>query len=159
MNHHARMHDVVLHTSCTVGETVECDANQIQQVLIALMVNAIEAMGATADSSEGGTLTVEARSAPTPGRVEIRVSDTGIGMSDETKVHIFEPFFTTKSEGKGVGLGLAVAYGIIERHHGTIDVESAEGRGTSFLLSLPVHQPPGRVKHHSAPTSVEGAHA
>ena len=58
-------------------------------------------------------------------------------MSDDVKAHIFEPFFTTKSEGKGVGLGLAIAYGIIERHHGTIDVESGRGKGTTFTPDPP----------------------
>ncbi len=61
-------------------------------------------------------------------------------MSEETLARIFEPFFTTKSEGKGVGLGLAIAYGIIERHQGTIEVESAPGQGTTFTMTLPLKQ-------------------
>jgi len=81
------------------------------------------------------------KAGPDAGSVVITVADTGIGMSDEIKAHIFEPFFTTKSEGKGVGLGLPVAYGIIERHHGTIDVESLPGKGTTFIITLPVTQP------------------
>ncbi len=141
MNHHAKMHGVELAASCATDEPVECDPNQIQQVLIALMVNAIEAMGATADRPEGGKLSVEARQDPGGGGFSIMVADTGIGMTEDTKTHMFEPFFTTKQEGKGVGLGLAVAYGIIQRHHGTIDVDSAPGRGTAFTISLPAHQP------------------
>jgi two-component system, NtrC family, sensor kinase len=141
MNHHAAIHSVKLTSSCTFDGAVECDPNQVQQVLIALMVNAIEAMGASNDRSEGGTLTLGVRQGPTAGTVVVTVADTGVGMSDEIKAHIFEPFFTTKSEGKGVGLGLPVAYGIIERHHGTIDVDSAPGRGTTFIMTLPVTQP------------------
>jgi signal transduction histidine kinase len=70
----------------------------------------------------------------------ITVTDSGSGMSEEILPRIFEPFFTTKSEGKGVGLGLAIAYGIIERHRGTIEVESAVGRGTTFTVTLPLKQ-------------------
>jgi two-component system NtrC family sensor kinase len=65
------------------------------------------------------------------------ISDTGQGMSEETKEHIFEPFFTTKSDGKGVGLGLSVVYGIIEHHKGSIDVESEIGKGTTFHIIIP----------------------
>lgn len=156
MNHHAKMHGVELTTSCTTDEPVECDPNQIQQVLIALMVNAIEAMGATTDRKEGGVLTVEARRDSKADRFLIVVADTGIGMTEDTKAHMFEPFFTTKQEGKGVGLGLAVAYGIMQRHHGVIDVESTPGMGTAFTISLPAHQPAAEDKAHGTVTSVEG---
>ncbi|MEW6511836.1 MAG: ATP-binding protein [Bacteroidota bacterium] len=156
MNHHARMHNVDLVTSCEDVELVECDPNQIQQMLIALMVNAIEAMGASGDRQEGGTLRLDAGKDPEGRRVRISVSDTGVGMSDETKGHIFEPFFTTKQEGKGVGLGLAVAYGIIQRHHGSIDVESALARGTTFTIYLPLRQPAKPEEGTAVNTSVEG---
>jgi signal transduction histidine kinase len=62
-------------------------------------------------------------------------------MSEEITAHIFEPFFTTKSQGKGVGLGLSLAYGIVKRHHGSIAVESAPGKGTLFVITLPGRQP------------------
>jgi len=75
--------------------------------------------------------------------MRIVVSDTGIGMSEETKAHMFEPFFTTKSDSKGVGLGLSVAYGILERHHAAVDVVSAPGKGTVFTLTFPLRQPAG----------------
>jgi two-component system, NtrC family, sensor kinase len=158
MNHHAKMHNVTLNASCDVADPVECDPNQIQQVLIALMVNAIEAMGATTDRQEGGTLTLSVRKGRGD-RVEILVADTGIGMSDDTKAHIFEPFFTTKVDGKGVGLGLAVAYGIIQRHNGALDVESTQGRGTTFIVSLPFRQPPKGEKGQVAAPPVEGTQA
>ena len=141
MNHHAQMHNVALQASCPEDLIVRCDPNQIQQALIALMVNAIEAMASTPDRTAGGTLTIEVRRSVQQDAVQVIVKDTGIGMNEETQAHIFEPFFTTKSEGKGVGLGLAVVYGIVERHHGHIDVESVVGRGATFIMTLPVTQP------------------
>jgi two-component system NtrC family sensor kinase len=141
MNHHATMNEVRLSSSCSIMESVECDPNQIQQVLIALMVNAVEAMRPPGGCPHGGTLEVKVVPGPLPATVALSVRDDGIGMSQEIKAHIFEPFFTTKSEGKGVGLGLPVAYGIIERHHGSIEFESIAGQGTCFTIILPVHQP------------------
>jgi len=73
--------------------------------------------------------------------LDVVVSDTGMGMTEEVRKHIFEPFFTTKTNGKGVGLGLSITYGIIERHHGTITVASEPGKGTAFTVRLPVRQP------------------
>ena len=78
-------------------------------------------------------------------------------MTDEVKSHVFEPFFTTKSEGKGVGLGLAIAFGIIERHRGTIDVESTSGEGTTFVITIPVHHTGGQGSSIE-PVPTEGAH-
>ena len=68
----------------------------------------------------------------------MRICDTGKGMSEDTQKRIFEPFFTTKEIGAGTGLGLSISYGIIEQHGGTIEVQSAEGEGTSFLIKLPI---------------------
>ena len=111
---------------------VQCDFNQIQQVLLGLMYNASEAL------QKGGTLTVTAnRSVAAEGFLEIVISDTGCGIAGEDMENIFEPFFTTKEEGKGVGLGLAVAYGIITRHNGTIAVESELDKGSMFKVRLP----------------------
>jgi len=70
--------------------------------------------------------------------VTISVKDTGTGISQENLSHIFEPFFTTKKEGYGVGLGLSTLYGIIQRHNGTVDVETRPGEGTTFRLRFPV---------------------
>ncbi|HMK39719.1 MAG TPA: HAMP domain-containing sensor histidine kinase [Bacteroidota bacterium] len=158
MNHHARMHNVEIRKSCTGDDLLECDPDQVQQVLIVLMVNAIEAMGASAGREEGGTLGLDLASGGSDGLLRLVVSDTGIGMSEETKAHIFEPFYTTKSDTRGVGLGLSVAYGILERHHADVEVESAVGKGTVFTLTFPVKQPqPGA--HQSKSSSVEGRHA
>jgi len=112
---------------------VQCDFHQIQQALLNLIYNASDAM------LDGGTLTVSANiKAGSERFLDIMVSDTGCGITEEDKEKIFDPFFTTKAEGKGVGLGLSVVYGIITRHSGTIDVKSKPGKGSTFTVSLPV---------------------
>ena len=111
---------------------VKGDFNQLQQCVINLIFNAVDAM------PSGGTLFLEAGSEDVEEQVQIRVRDTGPGIPVEDQSHIFEPFFTTKKEGYGVGLGLSTVFGIIERHNGTVAVESTPGRGTTFILRLPV---------------------
>ena len=76
-------------------------------------------------------------SRPAPGRVEIRVRDTGPGIPQEIQSRLFEPFFTTKPAGKGTGLGLSVTYGIVKDHKGEIRMESEPGQGAEFIISLP----------------------
>jgi signal transduction histidine kinase len=98
------------------------------------MSNASESM------TKGGTLTVTANRFEGKDFLEIVISDTGCGISEEDRQNIFEPFFTTKEEGKGVGLGLSVAYGIITRHNGFIEVESEPDKGSSFKVCLPIVQ-------------------
>ena len=154
VNHYAQMHSAQVAVSCTDEDEITCDPGQIQQVLIALMMNAVEAMSAPSGSAGGGSLAVDVQRVR--GNLVFRVSDNGMGMNDDVKAHIFEPFFTTKSEGKGVGLGLAIAYGIIERHHGTIEVESAAGKGTTFTVTLPV-VPPSESTQHIQEKPLEGA--
>lgn len=107
------------------------DYGQIQQCLLNLIFNAIDAM------PKGGHLTITGRDDEHPEFVTIDVADMGLGIDSENLQRIFEPFFTTKTAGKGVGLGLAMVYGIIHEHQGTIDVESAPGKGTTFRLKLP----------------------
>ena len=77
---------------------------------------------------------------------EITISDTGNGIRQDLIPHIFEPFFTTKLDGKGVGLGLSVVYGIIKHHNGDIQVSSEENRGTTFTLQLPVDATPSEIE-------------
>ncbi|MBW1997029.1 MAG: PAS domain S-box protein, partial [Deltaproteobacteria bacterium] len=108
------------------------DQNQIQQCIINLIFNAIDAM------PTGGTLTLESTVNPREKYVEIRVADTGSGISKEDLPHIFEPFYTTKTEGDGLGLGLSTVYGIIDRHKGTITVESQPEKGSLFTIKIPV---------------------
>jgi signal transduction histidine kinase len=73
--------------------------------------------------------------------VLVSISDTGKGIAPEDLERIFEPFYTTKPVGKGTGLGLSLAWGIVERHHGRIEVESEVGRGTTFTVTLPINPP------------------
>ncbi|CDM66677.1 PAS domain S-box protein [Pyrinomonas methylaliphatogenes] len=103
-------------------------ASELREVFTNLIINALDAM------PKGGRLLIEARRHE--GKVILRFADTGVGMTEEVKRRIFEPFFTTKGHA-GTGLGLAVSYGIIERHGGQIEVESELGRGTVFTITLP----------------------
>jgi len=109
---------------------IEADEGQIQQAIIALATNAIDAM------PTGGTLTFRAFSKNN--RVVIEVQDTGIGIAPEEVSKIFEPFYTTKEVGKGTGLGLSVCYGIITEHGGRVSVRSNIGVGTTFSIFLPL---------------------
>jgi len=111
---------------------VLADPLQIQQVVINLAVNARDAM------PHGGLLRIETLESETAGFAELLVSDSGEGMSEAVQQHIFEPFFTTKPKGKGTGLGLATVYGIVKQSGGEIEVESEEGRGTTFKVLLPL---------------------
>ena len=87
---------------------------------------------------DGGRLTLSGHYDPAERNIEVRVRDTGCGIAEKDLPYIFEPFFTTKDEGYGVGLGLSTVYGILERHQGTIKVESREGEGSLFTLQFPV---------------------
>lgn len=141
VRHHLEMSDVQLHRQPLGGDaTIVADAGQIEQALVALMVNAVEAM--TADGHRGGELAVLCSG--DADTVEIAVRDSGVGIPPEVEGRIFEPFFSTKQAESGVGLGLAVVYGIVERHGGTIEVDSAPGRGTTFRLRLPRRPDPER---------------
>lgn len=113
---------------------VSGDEGQLQQAVIALATNALDAM------QEGGSLTL--KTGEQNGNVHIEVADTGAGISHENLAKIFDPFFTTKEVGKGTGLGLAVCYGIVTEHGGSLDVESTVGVGTVFTISLPALRMP-----------------
>ena len=154
-----RLNDVVQTSSTLFGRTkketnivceyqdgiwpVEVDRSQIEQVMVNLYLNAWQAMG------HGGTIYVTIKNVmldknfvrpyeAAPGRyVRISVKDTGTGMDDETQKRVFEPFFTTKSMGRGTGMGLASAFGIIKNHSGIIQFTSSQGKGTTFYIYLP----------------------
>ncbi|MFZ7125366.1 MAG: response regulator [Desulfobacterales bacterium] len=111
---------------------IQGDANQLQQCIINLIFNAIDAM------PKGGTIFLTATHEAADRAVLLEIRDTGAGISEAHLPHIFEPFYTTKDEGYGVGLGLSTVYGIVESHHGHIEVESRPGEGTRFLLRFPV---------------------
>jgi len=119
---------ILVDDSCLIA-----DGAQIEQALLALMVNAIEAMADQGPQER--TLGVEVEGDAE--QLRIAVEDSGVGISAESLPHIFEPFYSTKDEQSGVGLGLAVTYGIIRRHGGHVDVDSQPGRGSRFCLVLP----------------------
>jgi signal transduction histidine kinase len=139
VGHQAKMKliEVVREESSSLPLVV-ADFNQLVQVIINLVVNAVQAM------SEGSTLMV--RTSVEDGWVRISVQDTGCGVPPENMDKLFTPFFTTKDEVKGVGLGLAVSYGIIERHGGRIEVQSEVGKGSTFTIVLPAYQEEERAK-------------
>jgi CheY-like chemotaxis protein len=108
------------------------NASELREVFVNLIVNAVDAM------PQGGQLKICAKRMGD--RLRLRFADTGTGMTEEVREHIFEPFYTTKGL-HGTGLGLAVSYGIIEQHQGTISVESALGKGTKLIIYLPAAEP------------------
>jgi len=143
--------------------TVEVDRGQIKQVILNLYVNAWQAMPG------GGRIFVRTRNAhledefarsfeARPGRyIVLTVTDTGIGMDEETRQKIFNPFFTTKEMGRGTGLGLASVYGIIKNHDGIIDVQSQQGKGTTFTVYLPASQKKSEQETRDSPKIVKGS--
>ncbi len=111
---------------------VKCDSARIKQVFINITQNALDAMG------EKGTFTIHTHYNRTKNIAEIDISDTGEGIPEDVKPNIFDPFFTTKEVGKGTGLGLSMSYGIINDHGGTISFKSKVGKGTTFIIELPI---------------------
>jgi two-component system NtrC family sensor kinase len=107
--------------------------DQLQQVFMNLVSNAAEAM-----ETSGGRLRIETKLLPGEDKLQINFTDTGHGIPEDDFPKLFEPFFTTKKKGKGVGLGLSVAYGIIQEHGGSIYVKSKMGQGTTFQVKLPL---------------------
>ena len=128
----AREKAIVLEKELGVLPSLHVDPNQILEVFVNIFINAVDAM------PQKGTLKVTSRKIEAEGAIEVRIADTGHGISPENLGKIFDPFFTTKEAGKGTGLGLAVSHGIVERHNGTIDVESTVGQGTTFIIRLPL---------------------
>jgi len=119
-------------TFCPSLPKVMIDSGQMQQVFTNIILNAAEAI-------EGkGEVTVATRTVDGGEFIEIQFTDTGCGIPQENLEKIFDPFFTTKEVGRGTGLGLAVSYGIIAKHQGTIEVRSDPGRGTTFIVRLPL---------------------
>lgn len=129
---------------------VACLPGDVNQVILNLVVNAAHAIAErVGDSGQKGTITVSTRH--DDGWVEIRVQDTGAGIPAAIRAKVFDPFFTTKPPGRGTGQGLAIAHSVIvEKHGGTISFETEEGRGTTFIIRLPVEPPQAapRSKHH-----------
>jgi two-component system, NtrC family, sensor kinase len=113
---------------------IECLPSELNQVFLNLLVNAAHAIG-----PERGLIVV--RSGYAEDRVWVEVEDNGCGIAAEHLARIFDPFFTTKPVGRGTGLGLSLAYGIVQKHSGRIDVRSEPGRGSCFRVTLPVRRP------------------
>lgn len=134
VEHHLKLNNIEL-VKAYQREKAEviCDKDQIQQAFLAILDNAVAAM------PHGGSLSIITNSNLRKKRVKIQIQDTGPGIAPADLPHIFEPFYTTRKEGKGVGLGLSVCYGIIERHNGKIEVTSVLGQGSTFIIELPLH--------------------
>jgi len=113
--------------------SIECLPAQLNQVFLNILINAVQAI------ETQGTITLQTHHDQT--HVYIRITDTGSGIPKDILGRIFDPFFTTKEIGKGTGLGLSLSYGIIQKHHGTITAESIVGKGTTFIIRLPIKQP------------------
>jgi CheY-like chemotaxis protein len=140
---------------------ISADRTQIYQALLNLYVNARDAM------PNGGciTLTIEKRTGEQireqfhnvnqDSYLCVSVTDTGEGMDETTRSRIFDPFFTTKEKGKGTGLGLSVVFGVVQTHHGFIDVESEPGKGTTFRLYLPASQTVEPIRVEEGQTIIE----
>jgi two-component system NtrC family sensor kinase len=111
--------------------SIHADKNQLAQVFINLIINAIDAM------DREGTLTLRTYLSPDGHEACFELSDTGCGISEENVPKIFDPFFTTKEVGKGTGLGLSTAYGIVRDNGGLIKVKKTDQKGTTFLVTFP----------------------
>jgi two-component system NtrC family sensor kinase len=136
VQHKLQMHEIELAVEVAALPQVYCDASQIQQVLVAITVNAVDAL--TGQGAKGGHLRLKASLAAEE-RVDIAVTNDGPPIPKDVLPHIFEPFFSTKQAASGVGLGLSVAYGIVKRHGGEIQVET--GTETTFHILLPAGEP------------------
>jgi signal transduction histidine kinase len=136
--HKLDLQNIEIHTRLTPEPPkLWADVNQIQQCIINLIFNAIDAM------PDGGKLTLTSTVHPREGVVAIEVGDTGRGIAAEDLPHIFDPFYTTKTVGEGLGLGLSTVYGIIDRHKGTITVDSDPGKGSLFTIKIPTQRTGG----------------
>jgi len=114
------------------------DRNRLEQVFLNLIMNARDALD-DKEELEGQEFnkSLKISSKRKGDEVVVKISDNGLGMSEAVKEKIFEPFFTTKPVGKGTGLGLSISFGIVRDYDGTIEVESEEGRGTTFTVRFP----------------------
>ncbi len=134
LKHHQRFRTVSVVREVQPGlPRIRANTEQLVQVFMALMLNALDAMDA------GGRLTVRARRGVRPDEVQVEIEDTGVGIPEAVQPKIFEPFYTTKDAGRGTGLGLSICYGIVQEHHGRLEVESQPGRGSTFRVVLPMH--------------------
>jgi two-component system NtrC family sensor kinase len=149
LEHHFQMQDIRVEKDLMQGgDELRCDAEQLQQAIIAPCINAVEAMPG------GGDLKIK-----TCARGEslvMEIADNGVGIPEDSLPHVFEPFFTTKEGEAGLGLGLAVTYGIVQRHQGKIDVASTPDVGTTFTITLRREPDPRAMTDDDGPTERPG---
>jgi signal transduction histidine kinase len=142
--HQLELANIGFHVHFPPGPFTACgDYAQIQQCLLNLIFNAIDAM------PHGGTLTISGEIDESADLIRLTVADTGCGIDPEVLPRIFEPFYSTKTDGKGSGLGLPMVYGIIHEHHGEVEVESEPGKGSTFRIKLPRNPVDGRDAGHA----------
>jgi len=135
MQHPMRMANVSFLTDFQASsDHILCSPNQIKQACIAMLINASEAIG----PNGSGEVIIRTRNEENVDAVILEIVDNGSGIPPESLPHIFEPFFSTKHEASGIGLGLAIVHGIVQNHKGTITVNSEQGKGTTFSISLPI---------------------
>ena len=139
-----RMHNIRIIREVDESVEVMADADQIEQVMLNLLSNAADAM------PRGGSVRVSLRALP-DGSACLTVADEGHGIPEEIQARIFDPFFSTKEIGKGTGLGLAICHGIVQDHGGDIAVESTEGRGAEFTVTLPASGKSSRPRPEAPP--------
>ncbi len=128
---------ITIHEEFDTLPLVECNLSQMNQVFMNLLSNAGQAISGRGD--------IWIRTFDRGEIVEIQIEDSGAGIPKEQVEKIFDPFFTTKKVGQGTGLGLSIAYGLVQKHNGTISVSSTVGKGTKFILRLPKKQPSERA--------------
>jgi two-component system NtrC family sensor kinase len=144
---YARKKSVRLVSELEPVPPLRCRGARIHQVVVNLLMNGIDACGAD------DTVTIRTRAEAAGEGVRIEVTDTGCGMEPAIRERIFDPFFTTKAIGEGTGLGLSISYGIVQEHHGDIDVQSTPGSGSCFTIRLPGES--GR-SHNRGPMAARG---
>jgi two-component system NtrC family sensor kinase len=140
IQHKLEMNGVQVQTTLADLPPIMADAAQIEQVLLVLIVNAADAM------PKGGNLWITTSALPDGHEAHIQIRDDGCGIAPDVLSQIFEPFLTTKDTGQGVGLGLAISRTIVERHRGRIEVQSEQGRGSTFTVVLPLAEPGSPAK-------------
>jgi two-component system NtrC family sensor kinase len=134
INHHLEINNIRLEKQFDVDVlNLKCNPQKIQQMIISILINAIEATSSKTDGKIVIMLEKE------NGNAIIRITDSGMGIAEKDLPYIFEPFYTTKEITHGTGLGLSIVYGIVNQHKGKIEVEETSEKGTTFKISLPMN--------------------
>ena len=142
IRHRLELQDIYFKMNCSPAPLfINGDRNRLQQCFLNLLFNAVEAMG------PGGHLDITSALNPDNQTADIRIQDTGHGISQSHLSHIYDPFFTTKPMGQGTGMGLSIVYGVVKNHQGEITVHSRVDEGTTFIVSFPLSAPPGGSEH------------